>query len=328
MEMKNFISESIKLSIFMFFLLFLSGRFGLLLHEFAGHTLSWQLLGGKITDFYLFLFGGGWVHYGWTPKTDNLSDLSFVFVHLSGIAVELVVGVILAFPAVFFRTTRIVKAWLSVASSILLVHGLYYLVICFYYGSGDGRIIFDTIHGNVRHAFLIFTSFLTIGVAFFVSFTFSPEVKSWVPDRHSKNGFFLIIISTTIAILFHGMLTVSEQILVKDSAYNEIKTSVNDRLKGNELSEFLDKYAKEHGKEADQELVKVIADELEKKYRQFPIRALLGFLILVALGAGFIVSGNRKYCESSKITCKDNWILGSVSALIGAIIVALNSLWG
>lgn len=325
MEMKNFIKESVKLSLFMFFLLFLSGRIGLLLHEFAGHALSWRLLGGRIPEFNLFLFGGGWIQYGRTPLTNDLSYLSALYVQLSGIATELVVGAILAFFAISFRTTRLVKAWLSAASSLLLVHGLFYLVICTYYGSGDGRIIFDTFHGNIRIGFLILTSCLTIGTAFFVSFIFSPGVKRWVVDSHSINSHFLIILSTAAAVLLHGTLTATEHILVKDRIYAEIKTSVNDRLKEDELSEYLEKFANEHGREANQEEVKAIADELEKKYRQFPIQVPLVFSVLAAFSAGFFLSGSRKYRESNQIKWKDNWILGSVSVIMVALIVVLNT---
>lgn len=323
--MNKAIRKIVDLSLFMLFLLFLSGRIGLLLHEFAGHALAWQLLGGTITEFHLFLFGGGRVHYGWTPDTSNLSDLSVLYVHLSGIVTELAVGSALAFFAIFFRTTRLVNAWLAVASSVLLVHGLFYLVTCAYYGSGDGRILFDMFNENGRHGFVILTSCLTVGVAFFVSFTFSPVLRSWVDDYRSKNSFFLIILSIVAAVLLHGTLTVAEQILVKDQVYHEIKTSVNDRLKKDELSERLETYAEEHGREAGQEEVNLIAGELEKKYRQFPIQVPLYLSVLIAFLSGFLLSGNRNDSEPNCIKPKDNWILGSVSAVMVVLIGALNS---
>lgn len=326
MEMKTYIRESVKLSLFIFFLLFLSGRLGLLLHEFAGHALSWQLLGGKITDFKLFLFGGGWVYYGWTPKTDSLSYLSMLYVQISGIVVELAVGSIFAFIAILLKTTRLAKALFSAASSVFLVHGLFYLVICTYYGCGDGGILFDILSGNVRHGFLIITSCLTVVGAFIVSFTFSPVMNSWVVDCHSKKKFFLIILSVVLAGLLHGSLTVAEKFLVNDRVYDEIQTSMNDRLKQEELTEFIEQYDEKHGREADQEEIDAFKDELAKKYKQFQIEAPLLFAVFVAFLAGFLLSWNRNYSESNPIKWKDNCILGSVSALTVVLLMSLNAL--
>lgn len=46
--MNSFIKQNIRFSLFFFFLLFLSGRIGLFLYEFAGHAFSWRLIGGRM----------------------------------------------------------------------------------------------------------------------------------------------------------------------------------------------------------------------------------------------------------------------------------------
>jgi len=322
--MADFIRKNVRLSLFFFFLLFLSGRIGLLLHEFAGHALSLRLLGGRLTGFNLFVFGGGRIHYGWTPATENLSVLSTLFVQLSGIVVELIAGCLLALVAIFSKTTRATKALFSAASSVLIVHGLFYLVICSYYGSGDGGVLFAILHGNVRYGFLFLTFGLTVGGAFLVSFAFSPVVRSWVVDCPSKKQVLLIALSAVFAALLHGVLTVGEQVVVRDRAYAEIKTPESVRLKERELSEFVAEYTEKHGKGPGQEELAVVADELDRKYWQFPIEVPLVVAVLVAFMAGFLLSGRRDSDEPSPVGWKDNGVLGLASALSAALVVVLN----
>lgn len=124
--MMSFLKQSIKLTLFFFFLLFLSGRIGLFLHEFAGHALFWRLVGGKLAGFSLFIFGGGWVHYGDTPSIVNLSVSSQLFVDLSGIAVEMATGLLLAMLSIFSKTNRSISGLFAATSSVLIVHSLFY----------------------------------------------------------------------------------------------------------------------------------------------------------------------------------------------------------
>ena len=322
--MKDFIQENLKLSLFLFFLLFLSGRIGLLIHEFAGHALSWQLLGGKLESFKLFLFGGGRVHFGWTAKVDTLRPVSFLFVKLSGVISEFLIGSLLAFMAIAFKTNRLTNALLSVTSGVLIVHSFFYLLIGAYDGSGDGGIIFNTLHGNARHAFLIVTFLFTVGGAFLVSFLFSPVVKSWTKNSHSKHPLFLIVLSVSVAVILHGTLTVVEQTMFKDSVYAEMKTSANDRLMEKSLSEFIETFAEKHGRTATPEEIDAARKELEMKYRQFNLEIPAGVAVFVAFLAGYLLSGNRKHNGSNPVTWKDNYILGSASLITAALIVTLN----
>jgi DNA-directed RNA polymerase specialized sigma subunit len=75
--------------------------------------------------------------------------------------------------------------------------------------------------------------------------------------------------------MLHGTLAVSERNLAKDRIYVKNKTSVNGRLKADELTSFIEKYTEEHGRKPDREEINAFADELEKKYEQFPIEVPL-----------------------------------------------------
>ena len=322
--MKNFLRENIRLSLFFFLLLFLSGRIGLLLHEFAGHALIWRFLGGELTEFKLFMFGGGRVHYGWTSATQNLSVFSTAILQLSGIVVELIAGCLFAVLAILSAASRAAKALFSAASSLLIVHALFYLLICTYYGYGDGEFLFDTFKGNYRHGFLFLSFCLTVGAAFFVSYAFSPFTRSWVVDFANKKRDVLIVFAAMAAVLLHGALAVGEQIVVKDHVYAEIKTSKNVRLMEKEFREFIAAYTEKHGRGPDPKEAAVVADKLKQKYRQFPIEIPLGLAVLIALMAGFFFSGTKEYDGPNSVRWKDNYVLGSVSALTALIIMVLN----
>jgi hypothetical protein len=239
---------------------------------------------------------------------------------------ELTVGSILASTALLFRLNRLVKSLLAVASSVFIVHGFLYLCICAYYGSGDGRVLFDILQGKARYFFLALASLFTVGSAFFVSFAFSPLVKSWVNSYQPKKRLFLIALSVSFAIILHGTFTVTEQIISKDVEYAEIKTPVNERLMARELSDFKEKFIEEYGREATKEELHFAKKKLEMKYRQIKIENFLVVAIMAAMVAGYLFSGNRNCDETNRVTWRDNSILGSFSVLMAALIVVLNSL--
>jgi uncharacterized integral membrane protein len=323
---KEVLRQHFKLSLFFFLLLFLAGRIGLFLHEFAGHALFWRLIGGRLTEFSLFVFGGGWVHYGWTPSTADASVFSLRLVELSGLTVELVAGVLLAVFAIIWNTNRSIRGLFAAASSVLIVHSLFYLVISTYYGCGDGRGLFAVLQGGIRQAFLFLTFCLTVAGAFLVSYAFSPAVRSWGGDCSSKKRVLVIVVCAFAAALLHGTLTIGEQIVVKDEVYAEIKTPENVRLKEEELSEYISAYTEEHGREPDQKNVGVVENELEQKYWQFPIEIPLGIAVLAAFIGGFFLPGRRDHDEPSPVAWKDIALLGCFSVSTVVLILVLNRL--
>lgn len=322
--MRNLLKQSLWLSLFFFLLLFLSGRIGLFLHEFAGHALVWRLLGGKLAGFSLFLFGGGIVHFDSSPASVDLSISSLLVVDLSGMGIELLTGALLAVLAILLNINRTMKALLVSASSVLIVHSLFYLVLCAYYGSGDGRLLSSLLHGTIRQAFLFVAFGLTIAGSFVVSYTFSPAVRSWVIGCSFKKRILVIGLSVFCAGLLHATLTVGERTMVKDKKYEGMKTSQNDRFKEEELSKFITAYMKEHGREPDEEQIALVENELEKKYHQFPIEIPLGIAIATAFIAGFFLSKRRDYDSPNPMVWKDIVLLSGPSGLLAVLILVAN----
>ncbi|OQY57645.1 MAG: hypothetical protein B6245_15965 [Desulfobacteraceae bacterium 4572_88] len=144
----NFLRQHIRLSLFFFFLLFLSGGLG---------------------GFRLFVFGGGWVCFAPLPAGTNPSFFSRLLVELGGIAVELLIGILLVLMLRFVTASRSVRGLMAATSAVLIVHSLFYLFIGTYYGAGDGHTLFYVLPEGVRQAFLSLIFALTAGGAFFVS---------------------------------------------------------------------------------------------------------------------------------------------------------------
>jgi hypothetical protein len=245
-------------------------------------------------------------------------------VDLSGIAVELAVGLLSGILSIILKTSRPIRALLASTSSVLIVHSLFYITICAYYGSGDGRLLFAILQGFIRQLFLSLAFGLTVAGAFLVSYTFSPLVRSWVIDYPSKKGFLTILVCVFGAATLHGALTVGEKIVIQDKVYDEIKTSQNVKLKEEELSEFIAGYKQEYGRAPDQGLIAIAENELEHKYWQFPIEIPLGIAIVAAFVAGFFFSKRRDYNEPSPVAWKEVVLLGSSSVVVAILILIVN----
>lgn len=316
-----------KFTLVCFFLLFLAGRIGMLLHEFGGHALAWRLLGGKVVDFKLFVFGGGWL-YGHRPlAAADSSALSLLMVQLSGIAVELIVGTPLALLAVSRITLRTTRRLAAATSGVLIVHAFFYLVLCAYYGSGDGAALSRILqHGRIREAFLVATVGLTIWAAFMVSYLFSPAIRSWAGGCRRRRGLALIVLGVFSAASLHAVLTAGERIVMKDRTYAEIKTPVNVRLKEKVLAGLVSNYRKRYGREPDQDRIATERAALEAEYGQFPIQIPLAAAVLTALTAGFFFSKRNNHTEGDPITWKDVGWLGGLSAFAVVLILFLNRL--
>lgn len=318
------ITKSIKLSLFFFWLLFLSGRVGLFLHEFAGHALLCKLMGGRFAGFSLFVFGGGRVQCDQAPAAAHQAAFSVLAFDLSGIAVELAVGVLLAMVLIYSKARRPFRLLLASTSSVLIVHALFYLTISAYYGSGDGHHLFAILKGFYRPLFISLTFGLAVASAFLVACAFAPTAKSWVAGDSPKRSKLTILVCAFCAAMLHGALTVGEQIVSHDNAYKEIKRPESVKLKQKKISEFVAGYTQEHGKVPDLALLSNVKDELEQKYWQFPIEFPLGIAIALAFVSGFLFSKPRDNENTYPVRWRHVVFLGGFSIVVAIVILIMN----
>lgn len=111
-----------------------TSRFGLVVHEFAGHGGTAVALGGHLDAVHLYWFGGGWIQYH-----GDFGTASWVAIAMGGIAVEWAAAAVLAVVA--WKRTGLARVVLAGAATGFAIHGGMYLAVGTYYGSGDGTLI-------------------------------------------------------------------------------------------------------------------------------------------------------------------------------------------
>lgn len=319
-----------KYALFFFFLLFLAGRFGLIVHEFLGHGLAATLLAGGVTSFRLFPFGGGMI--GWRyPETDGFAEAltPHLLIHLGGIAAELAVGLILL-SAVRFRRFNSVLAGLGMATSaLLIIHGLFYLATGVFHGGGDGRLLFQRLDREAR-LLLLFFAVLSVPVsAFFLSLCLSPALKARLPEGASPaEGARLLLLSGILAILLHAALTSGERRLAEDARYTFIKAPQHRVLAQKALERAIDLYTARHGRPPDERLFGRMKARLRRKYRKLPIEIPLSLAVGVALMLGYAFSPKGRAMRDKCVAWEEVRMLALASGLAVVVILALNSAAG
>jgi len=324
--MKGDLKQSAKTAVFLFLLLFVSSRIGLFLHEFVGHALCWTLLGGEIAGFKLFMFGGGWVRYVPGIGSGGLSEASVLLTDLAGLGIELLTGIGLYLVARYHRSGKVVRGLILSASTVLVVHSLWHLVIHTYYGSGDGRVLFHVLTGAMRDIFLWSVSGAAVIGAFFLSYTFSPEIRSWSIAVSGKRTAAVVLSGAIAAALAYGLLYLGEQALATDAFYAETNIPENIRLKEKERQFTYDAYQDRHGRAPDTEAREAIGRDLNRKYDHVPIGFPFGAMIAAALAAGFFRSRvTHRAIPPSTLMWHDIAALGLLSGGTAAMILLLNS---
>jgi len=313
----------ILLSPFLFFLLFIAGRLGLITHEFIGHGIPCYAFGGEIGEFRLFLFGGGWINYSIQEVIHSKGLFPAIIVQISGVLSEIVIGSALIFLIRFLKV-RLVRAIIISLILILFVHASYYFTISMYYGTGDGSPLYFFLNEPTRLLFVALMSMLTVSIAYVLSLKYSPFIRTWVILEKKKDYIIVFCLSALIAGLFHGTLTIGEQYFSRDKHYASLKTPENVVQKEIALANQLDDYRKTFNKDPSPEYINKIEEELDKIYYQFPIEIPLGLAIAAGLVMGFICSTKKSNLPNDSIQFQDNIVLGVLSACFIAAIICVN----
>ncbi len=179
---------------------------GVGVHEFAGHGLFTELVGGEFYAAYISPGNG----FASIYLPDGTSQSIIALTYLAGIIVELIVGSILLF-IVYPRMKNLMPALFTlVMSEILLVHSSLYLVLGSYIPSGDtyranifGGIAMDIM--VVSGLILASVSILIISMKFIQFITNFEVIKDDNSARRALGLFWLppvMIVWTSIIISF------------------------------------------------------------------------------------------------------------------------------
>ena len=177
------------------------GRAGLLLHEMVGHGLVAKLLGAQVTSVELHWFGGGSVHFQWSP--DFPAHLKF-FIYFGGIFIELLIAGCLW---IWCRKRHI---WIAeLLACVLFLHSLFYWATSTQGHFGDGRQLQTFIPLSNTLQLTILT-----GLFWQSCFLVARRLWNWSHGLHSRKSIVHHLLlhggAVSIAVLVHGGLSYSE----------------------------------------------------------------------------------------------------------------------
>jgi hypothetical protein len=265
--------------------LFIS-RTALVLHEMIGHGGMARLLGARITDYRLFWFGGGRIHYEFPSRA---SHRELLLVALAGIALELVLGAILL--ALHRRIARPLPRFVVFAfGATVALHGLFYLVEGTHYGYGDARDLHEML-GASRPWPIAAGSALLAALAFFTGGRLSAFIEGWLGPRSRRERLLVFASMVVVAGGVHWGLTRLETALTQDEAYARIfRSQAVERAKAQAERELAERLAqlRARGEDASAAEQERIRDELARRHRPFPLRPILYALIPLGLVLGLV----------------------------------------
>ena len=252
-----------------------TSRYGLVIHEFAGHGGAAMALGGHVDGVKLFLFGGGWVgyHLPGNPADPGPADVA---VTLAGIATEWIAAAALAIAA--RRRTGLVRLAMIGAAAGFAIHGGMYLSIGTYYGQGDGTLVYR-LCGAWRPLVWATAGALCVAIAWLGARAVAPLLRARAPGRQlAVTGVALVLGGAA-----HVGLLFGERALRTDATYVSIMKTEGQRTVEHDVAIA----QAQHATPAQVEEVRRTSQE---RNRPFPFAPILIALVALAAIAAFAVS--------------------------------------
>ena len=247
-----------------------TSRLGLLAHELVGHGGTAVVLGAHITDVRLFWFAGGWIRY------DNVSSTSAeLAISMGGIAVELVVGLVLALAV---RRDTLGRRLVRGVGAALILHGSWYLATGAWHGYGDGVLLAREL-GYLRYPLAIAAGLVTCAAGYFGARGVFGALRDCVPNVGGLVAALVLAAGANVA------LAAGEIHLRTDPTYVAIMKPEKERLVERDLARW-EEYQRTHGGDLSQEHVE--RARLEQVHHTFPFAWLLGVATAVAAVVGAV----------------------------------------
>jgi hypothetical protein len=259
----------------------LASRLSLVLHELIGHGGVATLLGGEISAYHLFLFGGGWISYEWGAEHGLAASLA---VSLGGIVVPVLVAAVALLAARRVRVPIARLALVGLATADLL-HAGFYLAVGTHHGFGDGRLLHAEL-GAAAPA-LVWAMVLATAIAgFLLARRLARLAGDWTGASSRRGRAAALIAAALVAGAVHGGLTLAERLVTRDETYGRIMKPEAERRVDRELAR-LARAARGRGAPLDPAELEAIRAQLARREgRELPLAPILIGILVVACGAG------------------------------------------
>ncbi len=196
-----------------------TSRYGLVIHELAGHGGTAIALGGHVAGVHLFWFGGGWVTY----VGDSWSTADVLAVTLGGIAIEWIAAIVLAMIARRALGTK--RLVLAGAATGFAIHGGMYLAAGTFYGAGDGTLLHQLL-GAWRPIVWAPAALVCVAAAWLGVRAVAPILRAHAPGARPLA---LIGVALVMGGALHVALLVGERALRPDPTYTAIMKTEGQR---------------------------------------------------------------------------------------------------
>ncbi len=264
------IKRILEITLFLYLTIFLTTRFGTLIHEILGHGLASILMGGNLTGVSIHLFTAGSCSY-------QLLDPGLpqeVVVELAGIALNLVSGVICLTLLERLKLSWEITIILCVFAMVSIGSQLTYLVMGAYYGYGD-PLIFEELLGSMNWLVWVLSLILIAPAAYFLAGSFLRLQEKMFPCDSLKaraNILFLTFIAASV--IYSACFYAEDHNIGFLGGMGESERVITEIAKQAVEGQFL----------TEQERVKQI-EAIKEELRPFPI---IVPLFLIALFSGLV----------------------------------------
>jgi hypothetical protein len=265
------INRLLKTSLFLFLLLYLSGRATLIIHEFLGHALPVILLGHGIHDITFQFFGDAWINYHYLGSFDQVHE---TIILAGGVISEILVALILLISSRWFQIVFL-RFIMTFFAAILMIHALHYSILGLYFEYGDGRY-FNHLWGEGSPKLIAWCLFIPLTLfCYEFSKEFSQSITSLFPTKPLMN----LGLSSILAIGAHLVLIYSEQQLMFSQTHHQI---FQPQHIADILQEFKEKEPFSLTKEQKQTII--------QKHTPFDLKWVLYPMIISSMLLGYFTS--------------------------------------
>lgn len=294
-----------------------TSRLGLIAHELVGHGLIAVGLGGELTGWRLFAFGGGWV--GFRPDPGD-GQLALYLVQMGGIAVELVLAVACGLWA--RRQRGVAQLALASAAWSLVLHAGWYLSAGTFHGFGDGWLLHHRM-GSARLAVVVPAAAAIIAGTYVAARRLTHALRGLTTATAPRRQLAIVAAALVLGIGGHAALTAGELQLRPDRNYRSTMRTAGQRAVDRDLAVEVAR-AEQAGRPLDRPAVARIRRDLDRRHRQFPFGALLvGAMALAAITGA---AGSRPATTSAPPGRQTLAIAAALTAASIALVVLIDSL--
>jgi hypothetical protein len=290
-------------------------RISLVLHEFVGHGGPAVLLGGTISDYRLYLFAGGRIHY---HRAEPYSYFERLFISTGGIAVEMVVAAAAVWLARRCKRGSLLQVGLLAYATGNAVHAVYYLAVGIHYEIADGAMLHRMLGSGSARLAVVVPLVVVTGVVAFVGAraVFSrmlPQLAGIARPR------LVLAAAVVVALGTHAALTAASLRIEDDRTYAQLMRSKAERKAALEAARVRAEMVR-RGQAIDRIRIARARQATLAREQPWPLRPVL--FAIIALAA---VAGGWRTREISPQPARWDW--RSVAALAGITAISVALVW-